>query len=97
MEITVKLTATEEMALSYIAIDPLGYVTDGVRVSIQRAIDEIVALEVQRKLQLGESIPGSRDAIVQEAFAQGWIQSAGQRMEQMNAAAQFEGLEGIQP
>ena len=46
------------------------------------AIDEIVSLAVQKFLEAGQSIPGSKDEIVAAAFTNGWIKTAQQRNEE---------------
>lgn len=97
MEITVKLTTAQEQALAYVALDPVEYVTAGIEAAIHRAMDDIVSTEVQRKLNLGEPIPGSRDEIIEQAFEMGRIQTAAQRQEQSEAAIKLTRLEGNQP
>jgi hypothetical protein len=43
------------------------------------AIDEIVAITVQKCLETNTQIPGSKDEMVELAFAQGWVKTAAQR------------------
>ena len=40
------------------------------------------ALAVQKFLEAGQSIPGSKDEIVAAAFANGWVKTAQQRNEE---------------
>ena len=64
MIITVEYSEAEAKALSTVALDPKQYVTDGIRVAITRAYDEIVQQEVKRLLDAGLPIPSTRDEIV---------------------------------
>lgn len=96
MDITVTLTSTQERALAYVALDPLEYVTAGIQVAIQRAMDEIVNLEVQRRLAAGQTIPGSREDIIAQAFEAGWIKTAAQRQAQANESVEIARSQGAQ-
>jgi hypothetical protein len=56
------------------------------------AIEEIVALTVQKCLDTDTAIPGSKDAMVTLAFEQGWVKTAAQRNADAEAAmAEMQG------
>jgi len=76
METTITLTATEALALSYVAADPQDYVKSAMAVSIKRAEDEIVQLTVAHCLDNGIAVPATRDAIVAAAFDLGVVKTA---------------------
>lgn len=76
MDYTVKLTEAENLALSYVALSQQDWIDNAVHDRCRIAIDEIVALTVQRCLEANIQIPGSKDAMVELAFAKGWVISA---------------------
>lgn len=61
---TVTLTDAEDKALSIVAFDQNEWIQNAVHEQCRRAIEEIVASEVQRKLAAGEPITGSKEDIV---------------------------------
>lgn len=63
-EYTVTLNEAQEKALRWVAANPQDWVENFVTARCQAAIDEIVNLEIQRKLAAGETISGSKDEIV---------------------------------
>jgi len=73
---TITLTDAENKALSYIAISQDDWIQNVVHNRCRIAIDEIVALTVQKCLDTNTQIPGSKDAMVLLAFEQGWIKTA---------------------
>lgn len=64
---TVILSDAENKALSYVAYSQQDWINNAIHERCRLAIDEIVNLEVQRKLAAGESIVGSKDEIVMAA------------------------------
>jgi glycine cleavage system H lipoate-binding protein len=73
MNYTVTLTETEKLAMEYIAYEPQEWVENVVKERARIAIDEIVKIAVEKFLEINESIPGSKDEIVSQAYSRGWI------------------------
>lgn len=84
---TVTYTETEDKAMQYAAASVDDWIQNAAHERARIAIDEIVALAVQKFLEAGQSIPGSKDEIVAAAFANGWVKTAAQRNEE--AASQI--------
>jgi hypothetical protein len=76
MNYTVTLTETEKLAMEYVAYDPQDWVENVFKERARIAIEEIVALAVQKFLAANQTIPGSREEIVAAAYSNGWIQTA---------------------
>ena len=79
---TVEYTETENKAMEYAAADVNDWIQNAAHERARIAIDEIVQLAVQKFLDSGQSIPGSKDEIVAAAFANGWVKTAAQRNEE---------------
>lgn len=79
---TVEYTNTEDLAMRYAAASVDDWIQNAVHERARIAIDEIVAIAVQKFLEAGQSIPGSKDEIVAAAFANGWVKTAAQRNEE---------------
>jgi glycine cleavage system H lipoate-binding protein len=73
MDYTVTLTETEKLAMEYIAYEPQEWVENVVKERARIAIDEIVKISVEKFLEINESIPGSKDEIVSQAYSRGWV------------------------
>jgi hypothetical protein len=73
---TITLTETEKLAMEYIAYAPQDWVENVMKERARLAIEEIVKLSVDKFLELGQSIPGSREEIVAAAYQNNWIQTA---------------------
>ena len=82
---TVTYTETEDMAMHYVAVSADEWIQNATHERARLAIDEIVKLAVEKYLEAGQSIPGSKDEIVAAAFANGWIKSAEDRNAEMVA------------
>ena len=76
MDYIVTLTDTEKAAMEYVAYDPQDWVENVFKERARLAIEEIVKLAVDKFLEAGQPIPGSRDEIVAAAYSNGWIQTA---------------------
>jgi hypothetical protein len=83
---TITLTAAEDKALSYAAFAQQEWIDSAVHERCRVAIEEIVALTVQKCLETNTAIPGSKDAMVDLAFANGWVKTAAQRQAEAEAA-----------
>jgi hypothetical protein len=88
MDYTTTLTAAEDKALSYAAFSQQDWIDNAVHERCRIAIDEIVQVTVAKCLETGTQIPGSRDEMVDLAFAQGWVKTAADRQAEAEAAAQ---------
>ena len=75
MNYTVTLTETEKSAMEYIAYEPQDWIENVVKERARIAIEDIVALSVQKFLALNQTIPGSREEIVAAAYTNGWIET----------------------
>jgi hypothetical protein len=82
----ITLSAAEDAALSYAALSQNDWIQNAVHERCRIAIDEIVALTVQKCLETNTAIPGSKDAMVELAFEQGWVKTATQRQAEAEAA-----------
>lgn len=60
----VELTDAEDKALSIVAVSQQEWIQNIVKERCRIAIEEIIAVEVQRMLEIGEPITGSKDDIV---------------------------------
>ncbi len=83
---TVNYTETEDKAMQYAAASVDDWIQNAAHERARIAIDEIVKLAVEKFLEAGQSIPGSREEIVAAAFANGWVKTAAQRNEEALAA-----------
>ena len=64
---TVTLSDAEDKALGYVAASQQEWIDNAAHERCRRAIEEIVAMEIQRKLDAGETISGSKEDIVMTA------------------------------
>lgn len=64
---TITLTDAEDKAIHVVAVSAQEWIDNAVHERCRIAIDEIVAAEVKKKLDAGETIAGSRDDIVMAA------------------------------
>lgn len=83
---TIILTEAEDKALSYAAVSQDSWIQNSVHERCRIAIEEIVTITVQKCLETNTQIPGSKDAIVTLAFAQGWVKTVAQRNVEAAAA-----------
>ncbi len=72
---TVSVTDAQKKALEYNMISIQDWIENFVNARAETAIDEIVSVEIQRKLAAGETISGTKEEIVMAAD----IQSAEER------------------
>ena len=76
---TITYTETEDLAMHYAAVSADDWIQNAAHERARIAIDEIVQIAVQQFLATGQNIPGSKDAIIAAAFANGWVKSAADR------------------
>lgn len=86
----ITLSDAEDKALHAIALSAQEWIDNAVHERCRIAIDEIVALEVERKLAAGESISGSKEDIVLAAN----VESAAERQARLEAEAAARMAEG---
>jgi hypothetical protein len=67
VQITVTLSDAQYKALAHVAVSPKDWIENFVFVRCQTAIDEIVSKEIEKKLELGETISGTKEDIVMAA------------------------------
>ena len=79
---TINYTETENKAMEYVSASVDEWIQNAAHERARIAIDEIVTLAVQKFLEAGQSIPGSKDEIVAAAYTNGWIKTAQQRNEE---------------
>jgi hypothetical protein len=92
---TITLTAAEDAALSYVAYSQKDWIDNAVHERARIAIEEIVGITVQKCLDTGTQIPGSKDDMVKLAFKNGWVKSAEER--QAEAEAEMAARLAAQP
>lgn len=86
MNYTITLTQSENDALAYAALSQDDWIQNAVHERCRIAIDEIAKICVEQCLANNIQIPGSKDAMVDLAFQNGWVITAAQRQAQMEAA-----------
>jgi hypothetical protein len=87
MNYTVTLSAAEDAALSYAALSQQDWIDNAVHERARIAIEEIVQITVQKCLDSGTQIPGSKDEMVALAFSEGWVKTAAVRQAEAEAEA----------
>jgi hypothetical protein len=83
---TITLNAAEDAALAYASVSQQDWIENSAKHRASIAVEEIVALTVQKCLETTTPIPGSKEAMVTLAFEQGWIKTAEQRKAEAEAA-----------
>lgn len=76
MNYTIILTETEDLAMQFAAKDTQDWIDNVVHERARIAIDEIIKISVEKFLEAGQNIPGTKDEIVAAAFQNGWVKTA---------------------
>lgn len=84
---SVNLSSAQDKALSSVATVQQEWITAVVHERCRIAIEEIVQVCIAKCLETNAQIPGSKDAMVELAFEQGWVKTAAQRQAEFEAAA----------
>lgn len=84
-DITVTLTNTQLKGLEYIANTPQDWAENALTERARVANDEIISIYTNRALDEGVTIPATRELIVDDAFARGWVKTAAQRQADADA------------
>jgi hypothetical protein len=79
MNYTIELTETEKLGLEYVAYDAQEWIQHSATERARLAIEDIVKIAVDKFLEAGQTIPGSREEIVAAAYENNWIQTAKDR------------------
>lgn len=79
----INYTQTEDLAMQYAALSVDDWVQNAAHERARIAIEEIVAITVQKCLDTSTPIPGTREEIVQLAFDQGWVKTAAQKIAEL--------------
>lgn len=85
MDFIVTLTDAEHKALAYVALDPAQWIDNAAHERCRVAMDEIVQICVAKCLEMNIQIPGSKDAMVELAYARGWVKTAAQQQADIEA------------
>jgi hypothetical protein len=80
---TITLSAAEDAALSYAAFSQDDWIQNAVHERCRIAIEEIVAITVEKCLETNTPIPGSKDAMVELAFSNDWVKAAADKQEEI--------------
>ncbi len=94
--ITVTLSDAENKALSYAAFSQQDWIDNAVHERCRIAIDEIAKICVDQCLANNIQIPGSKDAMVEMAFQNGWVISAADRQAQIDAEEKSVAMAQVQ-
>jgi hypothetical protein len=84
-QITINLSDAQYKALETVAVSPEEWAKNAVYVRCQNAIEDIVNAEVQRKLDAGDPITGSKEDIVLAAD----VETAAERNARLEIEAQL--------
>ena len=76
---TVTYTNAEDLAMQYVAADVDDWIQNAAHERARIAIEEIVQITVQKCLENNIQIPGSKDAMVELAYDEGWVKTAAER------------------
>lgn len=86
-EFTITLSDAEEKAMTSVVLSVQEWIENAVNVRSQLAIEAVVKTCVEKCLETNTQVPGSKEAMVDLAFEQGWVKTAAQQ----NAEAQRPG------
>ena len=81
MEYKITLTDSQDKALSYICASQKDWIENAVFSHCIRATDEIVKTYTEKALDEGIQIPKTKDLIIDDAFARGWVKTGKERNE----------------
>ncbi len=73
VQYTITLTNEEDKALSFVAYSQQEWIDNAVHESCRVAIDQICQICIEKCLETGTQIPGSKEAMVNLAFDMGWV------------------------
>lgn len=79
IQYTINLTKIENLAMSYDVADQQDWIDNLVHERCRISIETIVSIAIQKCLESGVQVPGTKDEIVELAFTQGWVKSLADR------------------
>lgn len=79
---TITLTYAENIALSVVSYSQQEWIDHAVRDRCRIALDDIIKISVDKCLEEGITLPGSKDDIVKLAVEKGWVKSGKEVTEQ---------------
>lgn len=86
---TITLSAAEDAALAYATMSQQDWIDNAVHERARIAVEDIVKICVEQCLETNIQIPGSKDAMVELAFDQGWVKTLEQiQQETQDTASQ---------
>ena len=89
---TSEFTETEDLAMQYISYSVDDWLQNAAHERARVAIDEIIKIAVDKFLEAGQSIPGSKDEIVAAAYSNGWITTAKEKVDSVSTVSQIPTL-----
>jgi hypothetical protein len=81
---TIEITDAQDKALRHVALDPQQWIQNVVNVRCDVAVDDIVKVEIERRLAAGETISGTKSDIVLAAT----VESAVEQQARFDAMSQ---------
>ena len=84
--LTTNLTDTELKCLEYAAASPQEWADNAITHRASIALNEIVQIYTVKALDEGVAIPSTREEIVADAYARGWIKTAAEKSAENDAA-----------
>lgn len=75
MDITITITDTQYKGLQYVAVDPVEWAENAVLSRANTAVDDIVKVYTSKALENGVAIPSTKEEIVTDAYARGWVET----------------------
>lgn len=85
-DITISLTDSEYKALQTVAMTPEFWANNVVKERCRVATDDIVRMYTDRALNESISIPATRDLIIEDALARGWVKTKVDEQAEFEAA-----------
>lgn len=83
---SVTISDTQDKALSYAAVSQQDWIDNSIHARCDTAIDQIVKICVEECTKANVAFPPSKEAMVDLAFANGWVKTAYQQNEDAKAA-----------
>lgn len=87
---SISLSPEEDAALSYAALSQIDWIQGAATQRCKVAIDEIAKIAIEKCFEFNMQVPASKEALVTLAFEQGWVKTAAQRQEELEAAQAIE-------
>jgi hypothetical protein len=76
MDYVITLSETERLAMEYVAYDVKDWISNVAHHRASVAIDELYRIGVDKYLENGIAVPGTKEEIIAGAYENGWIQTA---------------------